>query len=169
MIKDKNLLYLLLVLAVILTSACQREEQTAINDTNAEKEVVLSTHISNKKVNGICEDQYGQIWIGTFRGLNKYDGTKYHQYFCVDDSLGLPDNQISSIYKDSRNRLWVTTVNGICFYNKKGKFTRVSLSTPPKEINTIPRSLKIRKDDYSLPQVLLYINMMKRETSSLSN
>ena len=97
MIKDKNLLYLLLVLAVILTSACQREEQTAVNDTNAEKEVVLSTHISNKKVNGICEDQYGQIWIGTFRGLNKYDGTKYHQYFCVDDSLGLPDNQISSI------------------------------------------------------------------------
>ena len=132
MIKDKNLLYLLLVLAVILTSACQREEQTAVNDTNAEKEVVLSTHISNKKVNGICEDQYGQIWIGTFRGLNKYDGTKYHQYFCVDDSLGLPDNQISSIYKDSRNRLWVTTVNGICFYNKKGKFTRVSLSTPPE-------------------------------------
>lgn len=166
MIKDKKLLYLLLVLAVILTSACQREEQTAVNDTNAEKEVVLSTHISNKKVNGICEDQYGQIWIGTFRGLNKYDGTKYHQYFCVDDSLGLPDNQISSIYKDSRNRLWVTTVNGICFYNKK---VNLPGCPSPKEINIIPRSLKIRKDDYSLPQVLHYINMMKREINLLSN
>lgn len=90
MIKDKKLLYLLLVLAVILTSACQREEQTAVNDTNAEKEVVLSTHISNKKVNGICEDQYGQIWIGTFRGLNKYDGTKYHQYFAWTILLDCP-------------------------------------------------------------------------------
>lgn len=125
MSKEKILLRILFGLAVILATACQQKEQTEMNDANGEKELVLSNHISNKKVKSICEDQYGQIWIGTFRGLNKYDGSKYHQYFCVDDSLGLPDNNINCTYTDSHKRLWVTTVNGICYYNEQGKFTRV--------------------------------------------
>lgn len=127
MSKEKILLRILFGLAVILATACQQKEQTEINDANGEKELVLSNHISNKKVKSICEDQYGQIWIGTFRGLNKYDGSKYHQYFCVDDSLGLPDNNINCTYTDSHKRLWVTTVNGICYYNEQGKFTRVAV------------------------------------------
>ena len=127
MSKEKILLHMLFCLAVIITTACQQKDQTELDDANEEKELVLSNHISNKKVKSICEDQYGQIWIGTFRGLNKFDGSKYHQYFCVDDSLGLPDNNISSTYKDSHNRLWVTSVNGICYYNKQGGFTRVKV------------------------------------------
>ena len=51
----------------------------------------------------ICEDKYGQIWIGTFRGLNKNDGNQYHQYYCVDDSLGLPDNHITHIYREEED------------------------------------------------------------------
>lgn len=131
MSKKTILLHVLLVAAVILT-ACQSKDETKTDGNNEEKELVLSTHISNKKVKSICEDQYGQIWIGTFRGLNKYDGTKYHQYFCVDDSLGLPDNNISSTFKDSQNRLWITTVNGICYYNKQGKFTRIPIADSNK-------------------------------------
>lgn len=134
MSKEKILLHVLFGLAVVLATACQQKEQTEISNVNGEKELVLSNHISNKKVKSICEDQYGQIWIGTFRGLNKYDGSKYHQYFCVDDSLGLPDNNINCTYSDSHKRLWVTTVNGICYYNEQGKFTRVPVPRGNKNI-----------------------------------
>ena len=47
--------------------------------------------------------------------LNKNNVHDYHQYFCTDDSLGLPDNQITHLLRDSKNRFWVGTVNGVCY------------------------------------------------------
>ena len=136
MSKEKILLYAFLGLMLTL-SACQHHDTTDEENTYEGKEWVLSDQISNKKVKSICEDQYGQIWIGTFRGLNKYDSNKYYQYFCVHDSVGLPDNNISSIFRDSKNRLWITTANGICYYNEQGKFTRIPLTMQNKNFTQI--------------------------------
>ena len=41
----------------------------------------------------------------TFRGLNKFSVNEYHQYFCTDDSLDIPDNHIQDIFLDSKKRL----------------------------------------------------------------
>lgn len=136
MSKEKILLYAFLGLMLTL-SACQHHDTTDEENTYEEKEWVLSDQISNKKVKSICEDQYGQIWIGTFRGLNKYDSNKYYQYFCVHDSVGLPDNNISSVFRDSKNRLWIATANGICYYNEQGKFTRIPLTMQNKNFTQI--------------------------------
>mgnify|MGYP005944005631 FL=1 len=126
----------LFLLATLLLTACQ-EQKDIPEVSSPEKNLVLSDHISNQKVKSICEDRYGQIWIGTFRGLNKYDGNQYHQYYCVDDSLGLPDNNITDIYRDSHNRLWVATVNGVCLYQTNGNFKRVSINGANKNIEKI--------------------------------
>ena len=126
----------LILLAALLLTACQ-DQKDIPEVSSPEKNLVLSDHISNQKVMSICEDKYGQIWIGTFRGLNKYDGNQYHQYYCVDDSLGLPDNNITDIYRDSHNRLWVATVNGVCLYQAKGNFNRVSINGTNKNIEKI--------------------------------
>ena len=127
----------LILLATLLLPACQERKNTPPDISSPEKDLVLSDHISNQKVMSICEDKYGQIWIGTFRGLNKYDGNQYHQYYCVDDSLGLPDNHITHIYRDSHNRLWVATVNGVCLYQANGNFNRISINGPNKSIEKI--------------------------------
>lgn len=126
----------LILLATLLLTACQDQKGIPVV-SSPEKNLVLSDHISNQKVMSICEDKYGQIWIGTFRGLNKYDGNQYHQYYCVDDSLGLPDNHITHIYRDSHNRLWVATVNGVCLYQANGNFNRVSINGTNKNIEKI--------------------------------
>lgn len=126
----------LILLAALLLTACQ-DQKDIPEVSSPEKNLVLSNHISNQKVKSICEDRYGQIWIGTFRGLNKYDGNQYHQYYCVDDSLGLPDNHITHIYRDSHNRLWVATVNGVCLYQANGNFNRVSINGTNKNIEKI--------------------------------
>ena len=126
----------LILLAALLLTACQ-DQKDIPEVSSSEKDLVLSDHISNQKVKSICEDRYGQIWIGTFRGLNKYDGNQYHQYYCVDDSLGLPDNNITDIYRDSHNRLWVATVNGVCLYQANGNFNRVSINGTNKNIEKI--------------------------------
>lgn len=135
----------LILLATLLLTACQ-DQKDIPEVSSPEKNLVLSDHISNQKVKSICEDKYGQIWIGTFRGLNKYDGNQYHQYYCVDDSLGLPDNNITDIYRDSHNRLWVATVNGVCLYQANGNFKRVSINGNNKNIE---KSWKTRREESS--------------------
>lgn len=73
--------------------------------------------LSNDRITAISQDSQGHIWIGTFRGLNRYDSHIFHQYFCSsDENAGLPDNQIQSLLTDRSGRLWVGTVNGICRY-----------------------------------------------------
>ncbi len=86
---------------------------------------LVTNNISNQQVNAFAEDAQGHIWIGTFRGLNKYNVHEFHQYFCTDDSLDLPDNQIKDMLCDSKGRLWISTVNGVCRYTDKDNFKHI--------------------------------------------
>jgi len=87
--------------------------------------LVLSDAISNQKVNAFAEDTDGHIWIATSRGLNKYNIHEYHQYFCTDDTQGLPDNQINDVYCGRDGRLWVATVDGAALRTETGEFRRI--------------------------------------------
>lgn len=87
--------------------------------------LLISTSLSNQQVNAFAEDEQGHVWIGTFRGLNRYNIYEYHQYFCTEDSLSLPDNQVKDMLRDSQGRLWVSTVNGLCRYTDRDNFERV--------------------------------------------
>jgi len=95
---------------------------------------VVHEDISNQRVSSFVEDELGHIWIGTYRGLNKFTSGEYYQYFSVDDSLGLPDNQISQLYRDSRDRLWVGTVNGISRYTENDSFKKIPLESSSSNV-----------------------------------
>lgn len=53
----------------------------------------------------IYQDSRGYIWIGTDRGLVKYDGYKFKTYTTLD---GLIDNVILAITEDSKGNIWYT-------------------------------------------------------------
>lgn len=116
---------IILVVAALLATACNDKSEKKDGETDQVESPVVSPSISNQKVKAFAEDSKGHIWIGTFRGLNKYDVHEYHQYFCTDDSLDLPDNQINDLLRDSRGRLWVATVNGLCLYTDRDNFRRI--------------------------------------------
>ncbi len=99
--------------------SCGNHQQKRSSDFDSQS---ISRTISNQKVNAIEEDAQGYIWLGTFRGLNRYNGNDFHQYFNTEDSSSVADNQIKAIYKDSKARLWVATVNGISLYGAQGTF-----------------------------------------------
>ena len=86
---------------------------------------IVSGTISNQKVNAFTEDADGHIWIATARGLNQYYVHEFHQYFCTDDTLGLPDNQINDVYCGRDGRLWAATVDGAAYRTRTGEFRRV--------------------------------------------
>ena len=86
----------------------------------------ISDALSNDRITAITQDLQGHIWIGTFRGLNRFDSHAYHQYFCgLDEANALPDNQIRCLYTDASGRLWVGTVNGICRFRDDDCFDTI--------------------------------------------
>ncbi len=119
---------LLLLTAACRSSACDAERRGEIESP------LVSDNISNQQIKAFAEDAQGHIWIGTFRGLNKYDAHEFQQYFCTEDSLSLPDNQIQDLMLDRRRRLWVATVNGPCLYTDRDNFRRIPLRAADKNV-----------------------------------
>lgn len=150
----KKIFILLSVLSVFLS--CKDKDNADARIIDEEQNDVISDKISNHKILSFAEDQQGHVWIGTFRGLNKYDGQEYHQYFCTNDTMGLPDNQVRQVFKDSKNRLWILTVGGICLYTEKDKFQRITIPVQNTNLQKIVEDGKGRIFIDNYETLLLY-------------
>ena len=82
--------------------------------------------IDNSIYSILCEENY--IWFGSLLGLIRYNikGKNYITYNTTNS--GLVSNDIYSLLKDSSDRLWIATLEGIC-HLEAGKITT------PKEID----------------------------------
>ncbi len=120
---------------VALLGACRQKpvSSTAL----PEGSVIISDRLSNQKVNAFTQDKDGHVWIATFRGLNKSTAHEFYQYFCTDDTLGLPDNQINAVHAARDGKLWVGTVNGAAYRTHTGQFKRVAHGNAFSSINQI--------------------------------
>jgi len=58
----------------------------------------------------VLQDSRGYIWIGTDRGLVKYDGYEFKTYTTLD---GLTDNVILAINEDDKGNIWYTGLNSL--------------------------------------------------------
>ena len=158
--KATNMNKTTLIVAVAVLAAvmigCRKAEPTKQLDKDETQGFVVAQELSNSRVQCIAEDAAGQLWIGTFRGLNRYDGHEYHQYFCADDTMGLPDNQIKDILCDRRGRLWVATVNGVCRYTRKDCFERIDVKTSNLNTQKLIEDSKGRIYVYNGTEVLVY-------------
>lgn len=149
------------VMGVLALVACQKTEPQQQRDKDEENGFVVAQELSNSRVQCIAEDASGQLWIGTFRGLNRYDGHEYHQYFCLDDSTGLPDNQIKDILCDQQGRLWVATVNGVCRYTRKDCFKRIDVKASNLNIQKLLQDSRGRLFAYNGTEVLRYDDQLQ--------
>jgi len=79
-----------------------------------------SNSLSNDKINVICEDSEGNLWIGTEAGLNKFNvnNEKFTRYGVKN---GLPSEDIAGIVEDDYGNLWISTNNGFSRFNKELK------------------------------------------------
>ena len=75
--------------------------------------------LSNQDVNSIVRDDEGYVWIGTRRGLNRYNGSTYKVYY-HSDSLSLANDCVMSLLPDTDGRLWVGTTTGVSLI-RRGK------------------------------------------------
>jgi len=68
----------------------------------------------------ILQDYQGFIWIGTYGGLNRYDGNKIKQYVHdVYDLTTLTNDAVKFLFEDSKKNIWVG-----CYGSGLHKFIR---------------------------------------------
>lgn len=82
--------------------------------------------LNDSNITAICEDFFGQLWVGTEVGLNKMnpDGT----FIRFDEKDGLPSNQVRTIINDFENNLWISTTSNLIKFNPNLKeFTKFTI------------------------------------------
>ncbi len=66
---------------------------------------------------GFCQDREGYIWVGTDRGLLRFDGNNYDVFRHDDaDEGSLSDSRVLGLLCDRKGRIWVATANGLNLY-----------------------------------------------------
>lgn len=113
----------IIVLCLAVLCACSGPSLRTHGDVSP----VKSDNISNQFVYDIAEDSTGQIWIGTFRGLNRYNSREFYQYFEGDDSLSLPDNQVRDILVTRDGSVYVATISGLSRLTDCDNFRNIPL------------------------------------------
>jgi len=76
--------------------------------------------LSNSSVNCIFQDSQKLLWIGTWDGLNRYDGTNFKIFRTEANTQNSLSNQvILKVGEDYAGQIWILTMHGINRYNKK--------------------------------------------------
>ncbi|MDP2335069.1 MAG: two-component regulator propeller domain-containing protein [Bacteroidota bacterium] len=100
-------------------------QQTTISFSN----ICVWNGMSSNWVISLCRDSDGFMWIGTNRGLNRFDGYNIITFEQdASDSTSLSNNNIASIVEDKDSNLWVGTTFGLNIREHNSQsFRRVSL------------------------------------------
>lgn len=75
--------------------------------------------LSNSSVNCIFQDSQNLLWIGTWDGLNRYDGNNFKIFRPEPDRQNSLSNQvILKVGEDHNGQIWILTMHGINRYDK---------------------------------------------------
>ena len=73
--------------------------------------ITFADGLPSNRVQSLAPDDKGNIWIGTDKGLVKYDGNNCTVYSTYN---GLADNYITGIAEDNRGNMWFATGSDGC-------------------------------------------------------
>lgn len=107
--------------------------------------------LSNSSVNSIFQDSENLIWIGTWDGLNRYDGNSFKIFRPeLDNDNSLSNQVILKIDEDNTGKIWILTMHGINRYDKKtGTFQRYYFTRknkPPLSESEFNMALDVSKN-----------------------
>lgn len=117
MIKRRRMIALLLCLFL---AAVSNSYAGGTPDVLTFKNLSINDGLSNLNVTAIVEDNLGYMWIGTRRGLNRFNGYEFDHFFIdADDPSSLPSNNINTLYTANDGVIYIGTTNGLGFYDNR--------------------------------------------------
>jgi len=106
--------------------------------------------LSNNAVNCFLKDSRGILWVATFDGLNRFDGSHFFSYKKTKDSNSIINNTVHDLCEDRQGNIWGATDNGIFRFNpEKNSFSSYlppNSKVSPATINIAPAVYNILCD-----------------------
>ena len=113
----------IMIFLSLLVSCQLLAQKSSIHYT---QQLTISDGLAHNGVTAIIEDKQGFLWIGTFDGLNRYNGYEFKVYKNSVDEDFLPSNRVRAIIQDKNENLWVGTDEGLAIYEyKKERFRTI--------------------------------------------
>ena len=66
--------------------------------------------LSDPFVSAICDDQEGNLWVGTYSGLNRFHEGRFYPELNKD---GVPFDKVNALFEDHGGNLWVGCRDGL--------------------------------------------------------
>ncbi|MDX1910505.1 MAG: two-component regulator propeller domain-containing protein [Saprospiraceae bacterium] len=105
----KTILYPMLLFCWLGTPAIAQLRMETIGVTEG---------LSQGFITSLIQDSRGFIWVGTFDGLNRYDGYTVRRFMTNPfDPWSLPTSYITDLYEDERQLIWVGTHHGLVVFD----------------------------------------------------
>jgi signal transduction histidine kinase/CheY-like chemotaxis protein/AraC-like DNA-binding protein/sugar lactone lactonase YvrE len=80
--------------------------------------LTVADGLSQGFVTSIIQDEKGFLWMGTYDGLNRYDGYAVKQFKPKPfDSLSIQSSFITAIHEDLQHYLWIGTTEGLYLFD----------------------------------------------------
>ncbi|MDC0584777.1 hypothetical protein OAO55_03505, partial [Bacteroidales bacterium] len=91
--------------------------QSKNNILDYARQYTISEGLAHNGVTCMLEDSKGYIWIGTYAGLNHYDGYEFTTIKNTIDKEIFVSNRIRSLAEDHKGNIWIGTDNGLTIYD----------------------------------------------------
>lgn len=120
-IKTSISLFIFLTLFLVTIQLTAQYEYTIDKTTRFDK-LGIEEGLTTDLTRCIHQDKYGFIWIGTWYGLNLYDGYQVKTFNSdPNNPLALLSENISNIFEEADGTLWFCTRYGISRYNRENQ------------------------------------------------
>ncbi|MDE6032072.1 MAG: hypothetical protein K2G32_10665, partial [Oscillospiraceae bacterium] len=84
------------------------------------------------EANTVLQTSDGFVWIGSYGGLIRYDGTSFRNY---SDGGVFPSSSIRALFEDSKGRLWIGTNDMCVFLYENCEFKRFTYEDKTKYLS----------------------------------
>lgn len=115
MIVTQSYLRILILVCLALSSQftiCFSQDNTFPTDYIGER-ITIEDGISSEGATCFLRDRHGFLWIGTVRGLNRYDGYSFKSFFHREnDNKSISDDYIQCLCEDQDGMIWIGTAYG---------------------------------------------------------
>jgi signal transduction histidine kinase/ligand-binding sensor domain-containing protein/AraC-like DNA-binding protein len=118
----KNMKLRFIGIVLFLLPACSVYAKLEVRSA----QITMADGLANSTVRHFMQDSKGFIWMGTFNGLNRYDGNSFISYYpSIDNSPSLADRKVYDITEDRFGFLWIylSTERHSCYDLKSASFT----------------------------------------------
>lgn len=82
--------------------------------------ISIEKGLSQSVVTGITQDSLGFMWFSTLDGVNRFDGYHFENFYNQrDNPYSLSNNFTNVILCDTKNDIWIGTLNGLSKFDYK--------------------------------------------------